>query len=53
LIDLVIDAGAERCAAARNRNCVVKTDDVVVRVENGRDDERLVVNVSLVEVDEE
>src|ERR1051326_1303154 len=53
LVDLVIDSRAERGTAARNRNSFIETDDIVVCVKHCRDDERLVVDVALIEVNEE
>src|SRR5215213_7862327 len=52
-VDLVIDSGAERSTAAGDCYGFIKVDDIVIRVENRRHDQRLVVDVALVEVDEE
>src|SRR5437870_10893032 len=49
-IELIIDSGAKSCAAAWNGNSLIKTDDIVVLIENSRDNERLVINVAFLEI---
>ena len=53
LVDLVIDSGAERRAAAWNRSGGAKIDDVVIRIEHLGHDQCFVIDVALVEIDEE
>ena len=52
-VDLIIDSGTERRAAAGNGNGFIETNDVVIRIEYGCYDERFVVGVALVEIDKE
>ena len=53
MVDLVVDSRTERCTTTRDWNCFVETDDIVIGIKNRRDDQCLIVDVSLLEIDKE